>query len=97
MDEQQMYQLAQERAESKMRFYIHLVVFLGVNVLLMVINLKSSPGHLWFLWPLCGWGIAIVLHGLKVLDVLNISRAKKLMIEKELAKEKYRQQMEDNS
>jgi len=95
MDEQQMYQQAKERAESKIRFYIHLAVFFGVNFLLMVINLKTSPQSLWFLWPLFGWGIGLVLHGLKVLDVFNFSAAKKRLIEKELAKEKYRQQMEE--
>lgn len=97
MDEQEMYQRAKESAESKIRFYIHLAVFLGVNCLLMVINLKTSPQSLWFLWPLFGWGIGVILHGLTVLDVFNFSAAKKRLIEKELAKEKYRKQMEENS
>ena len=96
MDDQQVYQRAKERAESKIRFYIHLAVYLIVNLLLMVINLKTSPGSLWFLWPLFGWGMGVVLHGLKVLGVFDFSRVKKQMIEKELAKEKYKKQMEDN-
>lgn len=97
MDEQQMYQAAKKRAESKIRFYIHLVVFLAVNCLLMIINLARSADYLWFLWVFCGWGIGLILHGLKVLDVFNFSRMKKQMIEKELAKEKYKKQMDDNS
>ena len=96
MDEQEMYQLAKERAEAKIRFYIHLAVFLVINCLLIVINLKTSPGSLWFLWPLCGWGIGVVLHGLKVLGVFNYNAAKQRLIAKELAKEKYRRQMEEN-
>ena len=96
MEEQQMHTLAVERAESKIRFYVHLVVFLLVNLLLIIINLKTSPGSLWFLWPFAGWGIAIVIHGLKVLDVFNFSAAKKRLVEKELAKEKYKKQMEED-
>jgi hypothetical protein len=96
MDDQNMYQQAKERAESKIQFYIHLVVFLVVNCILLVINLKTSPDSLWFLWPFFGWGIGVVLHGLKVLDVFNFSKVKKQMIEKEIAKEKYNKQIEEN-
>ena len=96
MDDQQVYQRAKEKAESKIQFYVHLAVFLGVNCILVVINLKTSPGSLWFIWPFFGWGIAVVLHGLKVLDVFNLSAAKKRLVEKELAKEKYKKQMEED-
>ena len=96
MDEEQIYQLAKKRADSKMRFYFHLVVYLGVNSILIVVNLKTSPAPLWFLWPLCVWGICLILHGLVVLDVFNLAAARKLLLEKELAKEKYRRQLDDN-
>ena len=96
MDEQQMYQLAKKRAEGKIHFYIHLAVYLIVNLLLVVINLKTSPDSLWFFWPLFGWGIGVVIHGLKVLGVFDFSRVKKQMIEKELAKEKYKKQRDEN-
>ena len=94
MDDQQMYQLAKKRAESKIQFYIHLGVFLGVNLLLMIINLKTSPAYLWFLWPFAGWGMGVVIHGLKVLGVFDFSSAKKRLIEKEMAKEKYKKELE---
>ncbi len=96
MDDQQIYQQAKERAEGKIHFYIHLAVYLIVNLMLMAINLKTSPESLWFLWPLFGWGLGVVLHGLKVLDVFNFSRVKKQMIEKELAKEKFKKQRDEN-
>jgi len=97
MDDQDIYLQAKASAESKIRFYLHLAVYLGVNCILMVINLKTSPGSLWFLWPLFGWGIGVVVHGLKVLGVFNFSAAKQRLIAKELAKEKYRRQMKENS
>ena len=94
MEDQELYKKAKQRAESKITFYIHLVVFLAVNFLLVVINLKSSPDRLWFIYPLLGWSLALLLHGLKVLGVFNFSDKKKQLIEKELAKEKYKKQME---
>lgn len=35
-------------------------VFVGVNAMLLVINLTTSPHHLWFIYPLIGWGIALL-------------------------------------
>ena len=97
MNDQELYEKAKQRAESKITFYIHLVIFLAVNFLLVVINLKSSPDRLWFIYPFLGWGIALFLHGLKVLGVLDFSEKKRQLVEKELAKEKYKKQMEENS
>jgi hypothetical protein len=96
MDDQELYQKAKLKAESKIRFYIHFAVYLGVNIILLIINLKTSPDRLWFLYPFVGWGLALFLHGLKVLGVFNFSAAKKQLVEKELAKEKYKKQMEEN-
>jgi hypothetical protein len=42
--------------------YIHLAAFVVVNALLVAINLLASPEHLWFLWPLFGWGLGLLLH-----------------------------------
>jgi hypothetical protein len=94
MDDQELYQKAKLKAESKIRFYIHFAVYLGVNIILLIINLKTSPDRLWFLYPFVGWGLALFLHGLKVLGVFNFSAAKQQLIEKELSKEKYKKQME---
>jgi hypothetical protein len=51
-----------EAARPRIRFYIHLVAFVVVNALLVAINLVGSPEHLWFQWPLLGWGLGILLH-----------------------------------
>lgn len=47
-------------------FYAHLVSYILVNLLLFLINIMTSPDVLWFYWPLFGWGIGIVMHGLFV-------------------------------
>lgn len=43
-------------------FYSHLAAFVLVNAGLATINLLGSPGHLWFQWPLLGWGIGLLMH-----------------------------------
>ena len=68
MNEQEIkYQKAKERVTVLRGFYRHLSVYVIVNLGLFLINMKMSPESLWFFWPLMGWGIAIVLHALRVI------------------------------
>jgi hypothetical protein len=67
MNEQETrYQRAKKRVEALRGFYIHLGVYVVVNLLLFLINMTASPDSLWFFWPLLGWGIAVVLHAFSV-------------------------------
>jgi hypothetical protein len=47
---------------GKLAFRIHLTVYALVNALLIGINLGTSTKHLWFKWPLIGWGVGILAH-----------------------------------
>jgi len=51
---------------SRSEFYLHLSAYVGVGVLLVIVNLATSSDYLWFKWPLFGWGIAVILHALNV-------------------------------
>ena len=53
---------AKKAVNARIGFYIHLTAYLVVNALLLFINLATSSGHLWFQWPLLGWGIGIIAH-----------------------------------
>jgi len=55
------------KQEEKRDFIIHLIVYVFVNILFLVINLLYSPQHLWFFYPLIGWGIGIAMHYVGVL------------------------------
>ncbi len=57
---------AYRRAGAKLSCYIHLVVYIPVNLLLVFINYSTTPQYLWFQWPLLGWGIGLVFHWLAV-------------------------------
>lgn len=60
------YKAARCQVRRLRGFYAHLSVYLAVNAGLLIINLFSAPGRLWVVWPLAGWGIAIVIHGASV-------------------------------
>lgn len=60
------YALARQRAEAKYAFFVHAGVYVAVMVLLVVINVLTAPETLWSIWPMIGWGLAVVLHGIRV-------------------------------
>jgi hypothetical protein len=51
------------RVFDSIAFRIHLAAYAAVNLLLIAINLLTTPQHLWFIWPLAGWGLGIIAHG----------------------------------
>ena len=64
------YQRAKKQVEEIKSFYGHLVSYLAVNAFLLFINLKYSPKELWFFWPLLGWGLGLLLHGMKAFNYM---------------------------
>ena len=92
MENQEAYQKAKKRVEAKIGFYIHLAVYVGVNILLIIINLVTSSEYLWFKWPLIGWGIGLFFHALGVFAFTGRSSIKERMIEKEMEKETLKKQ-----
>ena len=64
--EETKYQKAKERVEVIKGFYIHLIVYIVVNLGLFSINMFVTPDGLWFFWPLMGWGVGVVFHALFV-------------------------------
>ena len=67
MDERTRYEDAKRHVGELKEFYQHLVTYIVINAFFIVINRLTCPGYNWFVWPLLGWGIGLVLHGLTVL------------------------------
>ncbi|NNE98166.1 MAG: 2TM domain-containing protein [Pyrinomonadaceae bacterium] len=87
MNNQDAYQQAKERLEAKYGFYIHLSVYLAVNLLLVIINLSKSSEGFWFIYPLFGWGIGLAFHALSVFVFAGRGfQVTEEMIEKEMNK-----------
>ena len=60
---------ARKTAEARVGFYIHLGIYVTVNAFLIALwyttglyaGISIFP---WFIFPLFGWGIGIVAHGI---------------------------------
>ena len=81
------YQRAKERAEAKFGFYVHLVVYIVVNAVLVIVNMSTSTEYLWFKWPLMGWGIGVCFHALSVFVLSGKKAVTSRMIERELKRD----------
>lgn len=68
--DEERYQKAQKRVNEIKGFYRNLISYIVVNLGFLAINLLTSPGHLWFYWPMLGWGIGVLFHGMKVFDCM---------------------------
>ncbi|RXR19096.1 2TM domain-containing protein [Flavobacterium amnicola] len=66
--EYEKYQLAKKQVEEIKGFYSHLVVYILVMGLLVFINLKYTPEHLWFIYSMAGWGLGVLGHASKVFN-----------------------------
>lgn len=64
------YFKAKKRVEEIKGFYGNLTAYIIVNIGFLVINLLTSPNQLWFYWPMIGWGIGVVIHGMKVFNYM---------------------------
>jgi hypothetical protein len=64
------YYTAKKRVDEIKGFYSNLISYVAVNLGLLVLNLVTSPQYLWFFWPLLGWGIGVLIHGMKVFNIM---------------------------
>jgi hypothetical protein len=64
------YYQAQKKVKEIRGFYEHLTVFILVTLVLIVLNLMTSPEYLWFIWCVLGWGIGLIFHALKTFDCM---------------------------
>ena len=64
------YLKAQKRVEDLKGFYGNLTSYIIVNICLIILNLATSSSHLWFFYPLLGWGIGVVFHAMSVFNYM---------------------------
>jgi hypothetical protein len=58
---------ARRRVKARLGLYIHATVYIVVNGFLALVQSQTTPGILWSLWPLAGWGVGLAIHGAVVL------------------------------
>jgi hypothetical protein len=55
--------IARRRVKARLGLYIHAAAYVAVNSFLALVQSQTTPGVLWSLWPLAGWGIGLAIHG----------------------------------
>jgi len=60
------YDEAKARVNELRSFYRNLMTYLMINVVLVIINLVTSPDNLWFYWVTIFWGIGLIFHAMSV-------------------------------
>lgn len=86
MEDSQEYQSAKKRVEAKMGFYTHASVYVAVIAFLAILNFMTSPGTIWFHWPMFGWGIAVAIHAAVIFVFPGRFAVTEKMIEKEMGR-----------
>ena len=67
LSEEEIYKEARRRVKAKKDFYGHLGAWATVNIILIIVwSLTNSGGYMWFLWPLCIWGVFVFINFLTV-------------------------------
>jgi|LNFM01.1.fsa_nt_gb hypothetical protein len=66
MVDRQDVEAARRRVAELEGFYFHLAAYVGVLVLLTVVNALNSADGWWVQWVWVGWGIGIVAHAIAV-------------------------------
>jgi hypothetical protein len=86
MNQSPAYRDAKRHVERKLGFYIHLTAYLVVNTGFVLFNMLMAPAKIWAIWPVLGWGIGLLFHGLAVFLHAPGAAWKERMIEDELKK-----------
>ncbi|WP_294301391.1 2TM domain-containing protein [uncultured Chryseobacterium sp.] len=63
------YERAQKRVKEIKSFYSNLISYCIIIPFLVIINLLTTPENIWFFFPMLGWGIGVVAHGMSVFAI----------------------------
>ncbi len=77
------YKSAKKRVEDLQGFYWNFASYIVVNSFFTFLDMRDGS-YDWAFWPLLGWGIGMVFHGIEVFGFFNSNSWKDQMIKKEL-------------
>lgn len=53
-------------------FHLSWMTYVVVIPGLYILNIFVTPGYIWVIWPALGWGLAIIIRGLKMFGLFGI-------------------------
>ena len=57
---------ALKRIQEKREFLYHALTYVVVNALIVAVWAFADGGFFWPIFPILGWGLGLLLHGVKV-------------------------------
>ncbi len=75
--------LARKRAGAKLGWYMHALVYLLVNGVLLAVSHHGFGQRPWSMFPALGWGLGLVLHGVSVFVLGRGSALRENLVRKE--------------
>ncbi|MEO8655050.1 MAG: 2TM domain-containing protein [Ramlibacter sp.] len=66
LSSEEIERIAQKRARAKLGWYFHAILYLLVNLFIFAISRYGFGSRPWSVYPLLGWGVGLVLHGVSV-------------------------------
>ncbi len=75
--------LAQRRASAKLGWYLHLTIYVLVNLTMLALSDHAFGHRPWSVFPLLGWGLGLVLHGISVFVLSSGSSLREHLVRKE--------------
>ncbi|MGE4240760.1 2TM domain-containing protein [Ramlibacter sp.] len=75
--------LARKRAGAKLGWYIHAAVYVVVNFFIFAVSVYGFGHRPWSIFPLLGWGLGLLLHGLSVFVLGQGSGLRESLVQRE--------------
>lgn len=69
MSDKELYKAAKRRVMARKAFKIHLATFAVVSLFLFIISYLNREN--WWIFPVIGWGIGVVIHAVSVSSELG--------------------------
>lgn len=83
LTDEEIDRLARKRANAKLGWYMHLAIYVVVNLFIFAMSQHAFGQRPWSVYPLLGWGLGVVLHGLSVFVLGSGSGLRERMEERE--------------
>ncbi|WP_374665184.1 2TM domain-containing protein [Ramlibacter sp.] len=83
LTDEEIDRLARKRTNAKLGWYMHLAIYVVVNLFIFAMSQHAFGQRPWSVYPLLGWGLGVVLHGLSVFVLGSGSGLRERMEERE--------------
>ena len=54
------------KEHGKLILALHAFLYVGVNAILVALNIMTDPHYFWAKWPILIWGIGLAMHAVVI-------------------------------